>query len=210
MTVTALVLAAGRSRRMGAAKAFLELNGEPLLSRILRTAFVAGVDRAVVVVGSAADPKLASRAAVQELLADRHPTLANRVRVIVGEPDKTPIDSIRAGLREVEAGSAVLLWPVDHPFAERDLVHDLIERLAGTPDRIALPSLGGRGGHPVLLGADVVRELTSPAADRGADAVVNRDRLRLCHVEVRDPRLFAALNTPDEAAALAVRLPVPR
>jgi molybdenum cofactor cytidylyltransferase len=207
VSITALILAAGRSRRMGAHKAFLELDHEPLLSRILGAAFAGGVAHAVVVVGATADPRLVTIAAVERLVAQRHPALAAQVRIVVGEPDRTPIDSIRAGLKALEPGTALLLWPVDSPFADAQLVRSLIDRLADAPDRIARPVDAGHGGHPVLFGAEVVRELTAPAANLGAHTVVNQDPRRLLDVPFHDSRLLAQLNTPAQASALGVRIP---
>jgi molybdenum cofactor cytidylyltransferase len=206
VSVTALVLTAGRSRRMGCPKAFLELDHEPLVHRILRVAFAAGVDDAVVVVGAADDPALVSRRAVDGLLRERHLVDPHRVTFAPGAPDEQPIASIRAGLREVAAGAAVLLWPVDQPFATVELVHELLASL-GAASHIVRPVVLGRGAHPVLFGATAAAELAGTFADRGAHAVVHRDPSRLIAVGAVDVRLVAALNTPAEAEALGVLRP---
>ena len=209
MTVTALILAAGRSRRMGYPKAFLEHDGEPLICRIVRIALAAGVAEAVVVIGTEDDPALASRRTALSLLSARGLANPAHVTLACGEPDLQPIASIRAGLRAARSGDAMLLWPVDHPFATVELVRDLLAAL-DAPSRIVRPTVTGRGGHPVLFGAAVVPELCDPIADQGAHAVVHRDPARLICIPAVDVRLVAALNTPDQAASLGIARPALR
>lgn len=199
MTVAALILAAGRSTRMGQPKAWLRFGGEALLSRVVRIARSVGISPLVVVVGAEADPALVSRRDVEARLPD------GTVTPVVGRPDGTQIDSIRAGLGAIPKDAAVLLWPVDHPFAERNLVMALIEALE-RPDQIILPVAAARRGHPILLGASAAAELFSPLANEGADRVVRRSAARIVEIATTDARLAAALNTPQDAALLGVEL----
>jgi CTP:molybdopterin cytidylyltransferase MocA len=200
MTVAALVLAAGRSQRMGHPKAWLRLDGETLLARIVRTARGAGISPVVVVIGHETDSMLVNRRDAQTRLPHGAATL------VVGRPDASQIDSIRAGLTAMPNDAAVLLWPVDHPFAQTDLVSRLVAALE-RPDQVVLPLADGRRGHPILLGPTVVAELGSPAADQGADRIVRRAPERIVTVAAGDPHVAASLNTPDDAAALGIVLP---
>jgi len=208
VTVTALILEAGRSRRVGFPKAFLTLGGGPLLAGILRTALDAGVEAAVIVAGADDDPTLVSVRDVRRLLAGLGASTSTRVRIIVGRPDREPIDSIRAGLCLVGPESSVLLWPVDYPFASVSLVETMLRALAHDPGHIVRPVCGGRGAHPVLFSSTVATELTSAIADHGAHGVVDRDPTRIIEIATTDVRLVAALNTPVEARALGVALPL--
>jgi molybdenum cofactor cytidylyltransferase len=198
MPATALVLAAGRSRRMGNPKALLRLAGVPLVRHVVEVALAGGCEAAVVVCGAEEDATLADIARLTPLLA------GTGARLIVGVPDGHPIDSLRRGLTDVSAGHAILLWPVDHPFADAALVATLLARLEGRADRIVVPTCGGAWGHPVLLGPATRAELVSPLADLGANRVVQRDLARVVVVRAADPRVVATLNTPEQAAALGV------
>ncbi len=226
MRTAAVVLTAGRSRRMGWAKAWLELDGEPLLARVVRVALEAGADPVVVVAGCSGEsrryraespshtvaggrgdrrsapgnqPGLVSRPQVEALLS-------GTVDVAVGAPDAHPIDSLRAGLARVPDGHAVLLWPVDSPFATVELLAAMAARL-DAPDRVVVVETVNGWGHPVLFGPALAAELRSPVADAGADRVVRRDPARIHRVPWSDVRVAAELNTPEQAAALGVRLP---
>jgi nicotine blue oxidoreductase len=199
MTVAALVLAAGRSERMGQPKAWLRVDGEALLARIVRVARAAGVAPIVVVVGAEADPALVNRRDLETRLP------GSALTPVVGRPEGTQIDSIRAGLAAIPKDAAVLLWPVDHPFAGRELVREMMAAL-DRPDQIVLPVAGGRRGHPILLGPNATAELLSSLADDGADRVVRRSAERIIEVAAADPRGAAILNTPEDADALGLEL----
>ena len=202
--ITALILAAGRSRRMGFPKALLRYAGRSLFEIILETVRAADVAAVVVVVGAEDDPSLFSARAARTLVAQTDVPRALEPRLVVGAPDRHPIDSLRSGLRAVAPDSALLLWPVDQPFASAALVRRLVETLGASPDRIVVPVVDGRTAHPVLFGPTVARELGSPVADHGAHGLVHRDPARLLTVADDDPRLVAPLNTPEEARGLGV------
>jgi CTP:molybdopterin cytidylyltransferase MocA len=228
MRVAAVVLAAGHSRRMGVAKAWLEFDGESLLHRVTRVARAAGADPVVVVTGAeqhhsgasenptldagAGRPRsgvLATEGEPVGVLVSRQAVaerLAGEVETVVGVPNGHPIDSLRAGLARVDRGCAVLLWPVDHPFADIDLVTALIAALGEEVERVVVPETERGWGHPVLFGPALVAELTSPLADGGAHAVVHRLPHRVARVPALDPRIAAELNTPEQAACLGIRL----
>ncbi|MEE8409452.1 MAG: nucleotidyltransferase family protein [Myxococcota bacterium] len=204
MKAAALILTAGRSRRMGQPKAWLRLNGETLLERLVRETRRGGCATVVVVAGADTDRSLASRVEIGERLTGSAEALADGIAIVIGCPDKQPIDSIRAGLAHIPANHAVLLWPIDHPFADAELVARLVRALGEESNRIAVPTAGGKRGHPILMSPDVAHELLTPAADDGARDVVRRDPGRVVTVDAADPRVLWSLNTPDEARALGI------
>ncbi|MBI5511841.1 MAG: NTP transferase domain-containing protein [Deltaproteobacteria bacterium] len=207
MITVALVLAAGRSRRMGQPKAWLTLDGEPLLGRVLRSALAGGVDQVVVVVGAEEGPAgLVTAKEVRAWLAASDRGDDARLRLAVGRPDGAPIDSIRAGLGLVPPGAAVLLWPVDQPFADAALVRSMRRALHDGAGRVVVPAVNGEDAHPVLLGPEVVAELQAPPADRGARAVTHRLADRILRIPATDPRLIEPLNTPAQATKMGARL----
>ncbi len=200
MQPTALILCAGRSRRMGTPKAFLHLGGRSLVEQVVASALASGCDPVIVVAGYDDDPALAGPTRIAHELS----ALTSRVHIVVGEPDGAPIDSIRAGLHVAPAGRPLLLWPVDHPFAGAELVRALVTALADREDAIVVPEVQGRRGHPVLFGARAALELSSTLADGGAHQVVHRDATRLVAVPASDPRLVCDLDTPSDAQNLGV------
>ncbi|MGY1616012.1 NTP transferase domain-containing protein [Geodermatophilus sp. SYSU D00691] len=142
MNVAAVVLAAGGGRRYGMPKALVELDGELLVERAVRTA-QAVCDPVLVVLGAqAVDVWRTARLENVLVLANRdwETGMASSLR--------TGLDGLR-GLPGVDAALVLL---VDMP----GMTPAALERLAGhaAPDALAVATYDGVRGHPVLLGRD--------------------------------------------------------
>jgi molybdenum cofactor cytidylyltransferase len=192
MSVAALVLAAGASRRMGRPKALLPHGGSTFLGCVAGTACEAGLDPLVVVVGAAA-----------QSIAATHPELVPRL-VINDRPDLGQLHSLRLGLARLGAGvEAAVVLPVDHPLVTSDTVRALVAAFAAQGAPIVLPTYGGRRGHPTLFARAVFDELGRAPLVEGARAIVRRDPDRVCEVPVDDPGILANVDTPEAYGRMA-------
>ena len=141
--ICALVLAAGRSRRMGTQKLLLPFAGSTVIGHIVDQIAGSAVERIYVVVAS-------DQAAIAAALSGR----AAQVVVNPG-PDSEMLDSVRCGLRALpSACRAVLVVLGDQPGITPALVDALVGAFESSGERIAVPVYDGRRGHPVLLAID--------------------------------------------------------
>jgi molybdopterin-guanine dinucleotide biosynthesis protein A len=185
----AAVLAGGRGRRMGGAKATASLAGRPLIAWPVAAAQAAGLETVVVAKRGSELPSLS-------------------VPVWV-EPDE-PAHPLAGLVRALEAGRPVVAIGCDMPF----VAPELLERLASL-DGCAAPRVAGRlepfparyepSALPVLRAA-----LAREAPLREALAALEPRELDLRGLG--DPALLVrSVNTPEELAAAAARLaPAPR
>lgn len=154
MTVIALVPAAGRGERLGLGvpKAFVEVNGRPLLAHAVDALLAGGVDRVVV--------------AVPESEIDRAAALlGSQVRVVAGGVDRTA--SVAAALLAVGPDAdVVLVHDAARAFVPPAMVRRVIDAVLA----------GSRAVVPVLSMTDTVRGV---AAGERSTGVVDRDGLRI-------------------------------
>jgi len=190
MSLAGVVLAAGRSARMGSPKALLDFRGLPFAVRILEALEALEVKTRVVVLGPDA-PRIRPALASHDCMLVENP-----------EPESGPIASLRAALRALQAlqPSAVLVWPVDLPHVRVATVERLLETHRRTGAPAVVPTFGDRRGHPVIWGAKLFDELLdSPAASReGARAVLHERGAEVASVPVDDPAVIDEVNTPDD------------
>ena len=144
--VPAVVLAAGKSTRMGRLKALLPVDArrdaaDTFLTRILRTFLDAPVDDIVVVVGHERD-------AVVESVTSRG--LAPRF-VFNRDYETGQFSSLLAGLAAIDRPgvNAMLLTLVDVPLVSASTVRRVLERYRATGAPLVRPVQGVEHGHPV-------------------------------------------------------------
>ena len=214
---SALISAAGLSSRMGDWKAVMEIEGVPNILRELRTCFLAGVDRVVIVTGWRGE-ELENR--LEQWLPREE---WERVRFVPNPryAETSMFDSVRIGLEALreEALSptgdgggrsfpeGILFFPVDVPlfsvFTCRRLMEtacQLTEEEGREGEWALLPAFQGRRGHPVLFSAAVVPRILEHDGEGGLKGVLGKFPCR--EVPVPDPAILLDADTPEEFARL--------
>jgi molybdenum cofactor cytidylyltransferase len=197
--IPALILAAGKSTRMGTAKALLPLGpSDTFLTRIIRTFQQAGVDDVVVVLGHEADAIEAS--VVARGLSCRF--------VRNAEYERGQLSSLLAGLRAVDrpGTAAVLLTLVDVPLVAASTVRAVLDRYRQTRAPVVRAIHGALHGHPVLIDRALFDELLTAPPEAGAKPVIRAHVSTAGDVEVSDEGAFLDVDTPEEYARALARL----
>lgn len=198
----AIVLAAGRSSRMGAFKPLEEVEGRPLLARAIATFAEAGVGDVVVVAGHRRDEV----AGVAEAAGAR--VLTNPA------PDDGMFSSLRIGVLGLEetAGRFFVL-PADVPLVRPETVGRLLRqgRAAATPSGgaagVFIPEHGGIPGHPPLLGAQLRRAIREADPPGGLRELLGAHDAATVRVPVDDPGVLLDADTPEDLARIRERAP---
>ncbi len=189
--IDGIVLAAGRSSRMGQPKAELELEGRTFLDRCLDALLAGGCRSVVVVLGRLAETAAATRRDRDGVVFTLNP-----------EPGSQPIASLRIGLAALPADAAgVAVLPVDAPAVRPGTVLRLVDAFSAAPGTTGLvvrPVYAGVAGHPTIFARALFPELMSAELPRGAESVVAAHAAARLDVAVDDPGVAANVNTPDE------------
>ncbi len=190
--VAAIILAAGRSTRMGGPNKLLaELGGKTLVRIVTEQALASKARGVIVVTGHQAEQV---EKALQGL----------KVR-FVRNPDFAEglASSVKAGVAAVpdNADGAVICLG-DMPLISAHLIDRLIEAFA--PDRgnlIAVPVSDGRRGNPVLWSRRFFNELMTLDGDIGARHLIARHSEAVAEVAVEGHGAFLDIDTPQALAA---------
>ena len=182
--ISAIVLAAGKSERMGSPKALLPLSGRTFLENILDAIAQTSIEETVVVVGH---HRKEIEAAVK----------LKSVVVFNADYEKGMITSFQTGIRALSwDASGAFLFLVDHPLVEPATIEAMIANLA--PNRIVLPTFEGRRGHPALFSSEVLEEILALPSTEGANIVVRKDPGRIVEVPVNSPGILVDVDTPEQ------------
>jgi molybdenum cofactor cytidylyltransferase len=193
--VPAMVLAAGKSTRMGRTKALLPVgDNDTFLTRIIRSFRTAGVEDVVVVLGHDAD-------AIISALDARG--VAARI-VVNADYERGQFSSLLAGLQVVDRPgvSGMLLTLVDVPLVSPETIRAVVARHRATAAPLIRPVSGDRHGHPVLIDRRLFEALRHADPIQGAKPVVRANASAAGDVEVNDEGAFLDVDTPEDYAAL--------
>ena len=195
--LSAVILAAGDSARMGSPKAaLLTPDGVTFIARIVRTLREARVDDLVIVTGRHHD------AVIDALTRDR---VIPAPRV-VGNPDPSrgQLSSLLAGMDAVVTPrtEALMMTLVDVPLVRVSTVVAVIGEWQRTRAPIVRPAIGDRHGHPVIFDRAVLDEIRRAPLDAGAKSVVRAHERELVNVPVDDEGCVKDVDTPSDYEAL--------
>jgi molybdenum cofactor cytidylyltransferase len=189
--VTGIILAAGRSSRMGRAKPLLTCpDGRTFVHRLAASLCDGGV-QATVVVGRPEDDPLRAEVAA----------LGLPVRFVENpDADAGQLSSLLAGLRAADGAGvrAVLAAPVDAPLVASDTIAALLAVFGSTGAPIVRAVYNGRHGHPVLFSRAMFEDLRRADPAVGAKAVLRAHARAILDVEVDDPGVVADVDTPED------------
>lgn len=184
LTVGALILAAGLSRRMGAAKLALPVDGVPILARAIASATNAGLP-ILLVTGGHAEAVRAIAPGIPAVHAEAH--------------ERGLAESLKAGLAAAPADwAAALILLGDMPFVEAETLRQLAEALArGAP--AVVPVQAGRRGNPAGFARKVWPRLMALKGDQGARPLL--DSLGAIDIPVDDPGIHRDIDVPADLRA---------
>ena len=186
--ISAIVLAAGTSRRMGRPKPLVKMGDKTILQHVLINLRASAVDQVVVVLGHHA------RQVEQTLESE------NYCVVINPRFDEGMGSSIRCGLDAVDQDAdAVMIVLGDQPFISPGLFDRLLREYVDTERQMVVPTCGGRRGHPVIFGRRYWSELRDLRGDVGGRELFDHHFDDLLEVEVADRGILLDIDRPDDA-----------
>jgi molybdenum cofactor cytidylyltransferase len=185
--VSAIVLAAGSSTRMGTVKPLVRIGGKTMLERTLLAVRESRVDEIVVVLGHSA-------ALIQQSVH------LDGTRVVMNNSYQEGMaSSLRTGLSSLRANAAAaLIVLADQPFLKRETIDRLIDEYREKKPEIIVPTYNGFRGNPVLLDRSVFDELAELKGDIGCRAIFQGHKRGILKVSVPDPGVLLDLDTPAD------------
>ena len=185
--IAAVLLAAGRSSRMGGVNKLLRpFRGRPILLHGITALQAAGVRDIVVVLP-------AGETALQAVLPET-------VRQVVNpEPERGMAHSIALGVHALApAVPAAAILPADMPLVTAGHVRALLQAFsAAQAPAIAAPRCRGQQGHPVIFARDYFGDLVRLRGDRGAKALLREQAAHIAWVDFDDEAVRFDVDTEE-------------
>ena len=188
LPVSAILLSAGESSRMGRLKALLPWQGSTLIQYQINALRKAGASEVVVVGGYKSDQILSEIQDQPGVVAIANPNYYQ---------GKTT--SIKASLENLSSrNSTILILAVDQP-RPINLLSKLISSHIIAGKAITMPVFNGKSGHPILFSSVLMAELMEiDEESEGLRAISRRYRESMNLVDIDNGIVNADLNTPED------------
>ena len=189
--VTAILLAAGESTRMGKSKALLSWQSKYLIEYQIASLVACGVKEVVVVLGHEAE-KITDAA-----------TFENQTRIVVNENYKSgKSSSVITGLQNMAANPGdILILAVDQPRTPNLLI-ELIKAHNRSVSKITIPVFQNRGGHPIIFPNDLLTQMMNiDESTKGLRYIVNNNPELVNRWETQNPEVLIDVNTMQSYTA---------
>jgi molybdenum cofactor cytidylyltransferase len=197
--IAAVILAAGRSSRMGAENKLLaDVGGKPMVWRVAEAVLKSQARPVIVVVGHQSD---AVRAA-----------LAGLDIAIVENPDYAEglSTSLRRGLDALpDSVDGAVIELGDMPRVSAAEIDRLIAAFNPLEGRaICVPTVQGQRGNPVLWGRAFFPEMHQVTGDKGARQLIDSFAEAVCEVPMNGDAVLVDIDEPQALTELRQRLPL--
>lgn len=195
---TAILPAAGASRRMGRPKLLLPFGGTSLVGAVVDALRRAGVG-SIVLVTSPDGSDLQVWAREAGLIAALNPN-----------PERGMLSSIREGITAAggsaelaRRGEVLLVCPADLPALRSETVTEVLRRQAEMGAPLAVPTFRGKRGHPLVIAPGLIPEIDTLDPDVGLRQLLDRHFAEVLEVEVEDAGAVEDVDTPADYDRIA-------
>ena len=186
--ITALILAAGESKRMGQPKMLLPWEKTTVLGHVIEVFQRAEIEDILVITGGA-------RKEVEEIAT------ANKARIIFNPryASGEMLSSVQAGLRTAAPQtSAALIALGDQPQVEEANVRLVVKEYERSHADLIVPSYQLRRGHPWLVAQKLWSKILVMRSPESLRDFLKRHAQDIHYVNVDSPSILADLDTPED------------
>jgi molybdenum cofactor cytidylyltransferase len=186
--ISAIILAAGQSRRMGQPKMLLPWGNRAVIEQVVATFLQAGIEDILVVTGGARE-QVESAIAQLPIRKIHNPNYAS------GEM----LSSLRHGIRELgETAQATLIALGDQPQVQEESVRSICKAYENSGSRLVVPSFRMKRGHPWLVARSLWEEILGLEPSETLRGFLNQHSSEIEYVSMDTPTILADLDTPED------------
>ena len=186
--ISAIILAAGESKRMGQPKMLLPWGNVTVLEHVIDVFQKAGVEDIVIVLG-------AERERIERTLSQYRIRFVHNEDYAVSEM----LSSLQCGLKAMTLQTqAALIGLGDQPQVQEGSVRLIYEAYQNTRSELVVPSFQMRRGHPWLVERTLWSELLDMRAPESPRDFLNRHSEKIHYGDANTATILADLDTPDD------------
>ncbi len=188
MNLSAIILSAGASTRMGSPKALLKIGEKTFLQHIVDELHSANVSEIVIVLGADAEK-------IQSTL-----DWFDGDVVVNNDWQRGQLSSLITGINFLEKKNidGVIVCPVDHPLISAKLISELASAFYSANKKIIIPVFNKQRGHPIIFSKELFSEIQNAPLEVGAKAVVRKSSDEVFEMESDERGILVNIDTMEQ------------
>lgn len=182
--ISAIILAAGKSARMGQNKLLMKWGDVTVLEKVIQTIQGSGIEDIVVVTSNELrDAKITN----------------HELRITINQTNHEMLSSLQLGLQNQKAASeATIICLGDQPQIESRSVRAVCEAYQKSKSNLVVPSYQNRRGHPWLVAKPLWNEILNMKENQTPRDFLNAHANEIEYVNVDTPTILQDLDTPED------------
>jgi len=191
--ISAIILAAGQSRRMGRPKLLLPWGNVTVIEHVIHVFAVSGIADILVITGGAQEQ-------IQELILKCSQSYPVHSVHNKDYENGEMLSSIQCGLRYLtkKASRAVLIGLGDQPQVQERSVRSVRDAFLQTRIPLVVPSYQLRRGHPWLVARPLWTELLKMSPIQTPRDFLTAHAENIHYVDIASPSILSDLDTPED------------
>lgn len=189
--ISAILLAAGQSKRMGGKNKLTEkIKGIPLIKLSVKNILFSSVDELIIVLGYQKE--------IIEKIIDEH----KKIKFIFNKDYESGMaSSIKVGLNNLsENTEAFFICLGDMPLVNYEIYNELIK--SRNQKDILVPTYKNKQGNPVLFSKSMKEKIMSISGDFGAKKVLQLNKDKILNLEINNRGIVKGFNTQKDFNSL--------
>jgi molybdenum cofactor cytidylyltransferase len=182
--IWAIVLAAGKSERMGTQKLLLPFGGKTIIETVIENILLAGMENILMVLGS-------HRESIEKVIS-KEPVFT----CFNHDFSEGMHTSVICGFRFLpENARAAMVFLGDQPFIPAEVIQSVISSWKQSGKGIIIPTYNGKRGHPTLFDLKLKEEILHLDPTRGLQSVTLKFPEEILEAEVNFPQILKDIDT---------------
>ena len=179
--ISAIIMASGKSKRMGTNKLLLEYRGMTFIENTLKKVLNENFYELAIVI---CDKKV--RKKCQDYIKKSEKDEKKIYIVDNKKSEKGQSESIKIGLKTLGKCDGYMFFSCDQPFLTSDTIKKILKNF--NPEKITIPEYNGKRSLPVIFGKNFKNELLKLEGDTGGKTVISNhpDKIRIVEIENSD------------------------
>lgn len=182
-----IILAAGKSLRMGKPKMLLPYRGKTIVETTINNILSSKVKGAIVVLGSGSDEILK--------VTGRLPV----INCYNKDFEEGMLSSVQCGFRTLPVDfGAVIVLPGDQPEIGSDIINTLVDAYLNSDKELIVPVCNSKRGHPLLIGSRYRSSVENLDQEEGLRALLKKFPEDVLEVNTDSPEILKDIDTFEE------------